>query len=181
MKKKLLTFALLLFLTVPAFSSTFDMCFTFGQQSMFTNLNGQEMYLGTNIGITKKIEASLWCESSITPDFFADNTFGVGMCYAFLGNRNTGTAVAGPGINMLINAGLLINDRTDEDYWSVTGAYVSLTPLTIGSPSLSHRERCFEIGCVYNWYKNEFRVIFSLFKLDWYFAGTYRDYDYRKM
>lgn len=153
-----------------------DVSLTFGHQSGLQNLEGLNVTYGLNVGLTKRLETSLWGESSLTPGFFQDNALGLSLSYAVMGDRSTGTSVPGSAINMFVNAGLLFTMHNPWDVFMPTTGYVSFTPLTLGSSVLGRRERMFEVGVAYNWAENRFAFFFSLFKFDYYVHGTWRDY-----
>ena len=153
-----------------------DVSFTFGHQAGLANIQGLNVVYGMNIGLTSRLETSVWGESTLTPHFFGDNSLGISLSWALMGTRSTGTRVPGSGINTYINAGIIASMHSDWGFFAPTTAYVSITPLTLGSPVIGRRERLFEVGVSYNWAQNRFGFFFSLFKFDYYVHGSWRDY-----
>lgn len=177
MKKALITMTVLTTLLFSALAGPYnDVSLTVGHQAGLRNLQGLNITYGVNVGLTKRLEGSIWAESMLTPDFFQDNALGLSLSYAVMGDRNTGTSVPGNAINMFVNAGLMLSMHNDWGVFAPTTAYVSFTPLTLGSSVLGRRERLFEVGVSYNWAQNRVGFFFSLFKFDYYIHGTWRDY-----
>ena len=131
-----------------------DVSLTVGHQAGLRNLQGLNVTYGVNVGLTKRLEGSI----------------------CVMGDRNTGTSVPGNAINMFVNAGLMLSMHNDWGFFAPTTAYVSFTPLTLGSSVIGRRERLFEVGVSYNWAENKVGFFFSLFKFDYYVHGTWRDY-----
>lgn len=154
-----------------------DVSFSFGHQIWQSNITGIDVYYGMNVGLTSRLEASLWGESMLTPDFFGRNAMGLSFSYALLGERSTGSKIAGPNMNTLLNGGIIFTMNNRWEVFMPTDLYLSITPLTVGSPVNGRRERLLEVGVSWNWFTNEFRVLFSLFKLDYYVRGSWRSYE----
>ncbi|MCR5731501.1 MAG: hypothetical protein K6G51_00965 [Sphaerochaetaceae bacterium] len=178
MKKFIL---LLIVLSVLVFSlsagDTHDVSLSFGQYSgpSFAKESLNLRY-GVNIGLTKRSEVMVWGASELTPNIFNHNKIGAGLSFALLGNRSTGSKVQGPSCNMLITAGLIAGRENDENEFRVTSCYLSVTPFTLGTPIMGRRERMFEVGAEYNWYKNKFSLFISVINFDYYIHGSWKDY-----
>ena len=101
MKKVLITMTVLTTLLFSALAGPYnDVSLTVGHQAGLRNLQGLNVTYGVNVGLTKRLEGSIWAESMLTPDFFQDNALGLSLSYAVMGDRNTGTSVPGNAINM---------------------------------------------------------------------------------
>lgn len=175
--KKILLVILLVLLILPLYAKDdhFDIGFTFGHQ-MSKFKDGINILTGMQLGLTSNLEMGLWLESTLTPGFFKENSVGLEFSYGLLGKRSTKSFVAGSGINTLLNVGLIVDKMNELEQMNLTSAYISITPLTVGSPISGMRERLITVGVLYNWHKNEFRVLFSLFKQDFYVRNTWREY-----
>ena len=178
MKKTAATFAILLICLSSLLAGPHnDVSLSFGHQGGgLENREGLNWSYGISLGLSPRVEMSAWGESTLTPTFFGDGALGLGFSFALLGERSTGSYVPGSAINMLLNTGMLLTLHNPWNIFIPTTFYVSLTPLTIGSPILGHRERLFEMGLAYNWAENSFSFYFSLFKFDYYVHGTWRDW-----
>lgn len=153
-----------------------DVALSFGHQAGLSNTQGLNLYYGMTVGLTSRLETSLWGESTLTPGFFRDNALGLSLSWALSGDRTTGTSVPGSAINMFINTGMMFTMHNDRNMFLPTTAYVSFTPLTLGSSVIGRRERFLEVGVSYNWAENRFGFFFSLFKFDYYVHGSWRDW-----
>ena len=177
MKKKIIAVVLLAILSLPLFADHFDISFFYGHQGAgVPNPEGINMTYGMNVGLTGRLEASIWLESMLTPNFFGDNALGLSVSFALLGERSTGGKISGASLNMLANAGIIFNTDNTRDLFLPTAAYLSITPLTLGNPIIGRRERLAEVGVLYNWMENSWGFFFSFLKLDWYARGSWKDY-----
>lgn len=176
--KKTAAFVLILAAAFSLYAGSYnDLSFTFGHQSGgIKNADGLNMMYGFNLGLSGRMEMGLWTESMLTPCFFSDNAVGLSFSFALLGPRSTGTSVPGSAINMFVNAGMMFTMHNPHDLFLPTTAYISITPLSIGSSVLGRRERFMEMGAAYNWFENEFIFFFSFLRLDYFITGTWRDY-----
>lgn len=131
--------------------------------------------LSFNIGLTSHLEMAAGMITELTPSIFNENTAFLEFSYALLGERSTASKVAGVGINTLISIGGFYTGVFNSDYQGA-GAYLSITPLTVGSPVTGHRERILKTNIGYDFINNRVIVSFSLLTFDFYVRGTYRDY-----
>ena len=176
MKRIVLLILLTLLLCTPLAADMHDVSISFGHQAGLPNPDGLDLSLGVNVGLSRHSEVSLWGEGQLTPGFMQDGALGLSFSYYFLGDRNTGTYVPGSAINMAINAGMMFTMHNPWNIFIPTTFYVSLTPVTLGSPVLGHRERFMEAGLSYNWAQNRFGFFFSFLRIDWYVRGSWRDF-----
>lgn len=175
MKKKILVILLLIVVSLPLFAGDhFDISLGFGHYTNFKKANSLSLYYGSTIGLTDRLELTFGGVSEVTPNVFNSNELQLGLAFAIMGQRSTSTKVAGSSINTLLGAGIIVSDVDGRVLPS--GAYINVTPVTIGTPIHGRRERAFEIGCQYDWFSNKFYVTFSFLKLDFYLRGSYRDY-----
>lgn len=173
--KKIIVILLLAVMTVPLFAGdTFDISLGFGHYTDFRKANTLSLCYGSTIGLTKRLELTVAGVSEVTPDPFSVNKLQIGMSFALMGDRSTGSRVAGSSINTLINAGVIVS--SENGGFLPSGAFLTVTPVTIGTPIHGRRERAFEMGAAYNWYDNSFSFIFSFLKLDYYIRGSWHDY-----
>jgi hypothetical protein len=167
-KRALLILFVLLVASASLFASSFDLSLFWGPHVNDFKAPGVGLATGMNVGITKRTEASLWLGTELTPDLFTDNTLALEVNFALLGVRNTGTAVAGSGINMLLGAGIMATSHNAEKAFRPTDVYLSLTPLTIGNPMLERRERGAKMMLSYNWEEKKVGFMFDLLLFDYY-------------
>lgn len=173
MKKKILVVLLLITLSLPLFAGDhFDISLGFGHYTNFKKANSLSLYYGSTIGLTDRLELVVGGVSEVTPNVFSANELQLGLAFAIMGQRSTATKVAGSSINTLVGAGLIVSDVDGRVLPS--GAYLNITPVTIGTPIHGRRERAFEIGCQYDWFTNKFNITFSFLKLDFYLRGSYK-------
>ncbi len=173
--KKIIAVLLLVLLSIPLFAGdTFDISLGFGHYTDFRKANTLSLYYGSTLGLTKRLELTLGGVSEITPDPFSVNELQIGVSFALMGERSTGSRVAGSSINTLINAG--INVTQAKGSFLPSGVFLTVTPITIGTPIHGRRERAFELGAMYNWFDNSFSFVFSFLKLDYYIRGSWHDF-----
>ena len=176
MKKRVLIIFIMLFSTLSLFAGDyFDISLGFGHYTDFKKANSLSLYYGSTIGLTDRLELTLGMVSEVTPQPFNNNELQVGLDFAIMGQRSTATRVAGSSINTLVGAGLIISQAKNS--FLPSGVFLSITPLTIGTPIHARRERAFEVGVAYDWFENKFKFTFSFIKLDFYVRGSWRDYN----
>lgn len=134
------------------------------------------MAWGVTMGISDDWELNLQANSALVPQFFGDTSVAILVQKSLLGQRSTGTRVAGLGVNTLLGAGLLFSDYFPGNYFFPTHILLSLTPLAVGNPISAKRERAFTVTLAYNFLTTQVSVLFDLVKYDFYLVGTYRDY-----
>lgn len=180
MRKLYITLVALVVLQTSLFAGTFDLGITLGTSAHW----GESVYdtsklklaWGVTVGISDDWELNVLANSALVPRFFGDTTVAILLQNSLLGQRSTGTRVAGLGVNTLLGAGLLLSDYFPGDYLLPTHILLSLTPLVVGNPISAKRERAFAVTLAYNFLTNQVSVLFDLVKYDFYVVGTYRDY-----
>ena len=173
--KKTIAIMILAVLCIPIFAGdTFDISLGFGHYTDYKKNNTLSLYYGATLGLTRRLEVTLGGVSEITPDPFCVNELQLGLSYAAMGERSTGSRVAGSSINTLVNTGIIVSQAKGS--FLPSGVFLTITPLTIGTPIHGRRERAFELGASYNWFDNSFSFIFSFLKLDYYIRGSWHDY-----
>ena len=180
MRKLYISLVALILLNASLFAGTFDLGITLGTTTHW----GENLYdssklklaWGVTVGVCDDWELDLQANSALVPDLFGDTTVAILMQRSLLGQRSTGTKVAGLGVNTLLGAGLLLTDYFPGDFLLPTHVLLSLTPLAVGNPISAKRERAFTLTLAYNFITNQVSVLFDLVKYDFYVVGTYRDY-----
>lgn len=161
-------------------AGTFDLGITLGTSAHWGerqyDSSKLKMAWGVSVGISDVWELDVQANSALVPHLFGDTTVSVLLQKSLLGQRSTGTKVAGLGVNTLLGAGLLFSDYFPGDYLMPTHILVSLTPLVVGNPISAKRERAFTVSLAYNFITTQVSVLFDLVKYDFYVVGTYRDY-----
>ena len=176
MKKRVAIIFIFLISSLSLFAGDhFDISLGFGHYADFKKANSLSLYYGSTIGLTDRLELTLGMVSEVTPEPFSSNELQIGLDFAIMGQRSTASRVAGSSINTLVGAGIIISQAKNS--FLPSGVFLSITPLTIGAPIHSRRERAFEIGCAYDWFENKFKFTFSFIKLDFYVRGSWRDYN----
>lgn len=165
----LVVFSLLLF-NLSA-SPYFDFALMLGQGNYTWPPEGIGVSYGASFGITDKMEVNLWGVSEVIPVPFSSNVLCAEVSYALLGQRNTGSKVSGININTIISLGGFY--RTDD---KGAGVMLGITPLSVGSPSLTKRERCLRTNIGWDFRNSRLLVMFSPMDVEIYFKGTYRDW-----
>jgi len=181
MKKWNICLVALILLQATLFAGTFDLGITLGTTSHWgeSSYDPSKLTLawGVTMGIKDDLELDLQANSALVPQFFGDTTVAILVQKSLLGQRSTGTRVAGLGVNTLLGAGLLLSDYYDPgNFMLPTHILVSLTPLIVGNPISTKRERAFTVTLAYNFITSQVSVFFDLIKYDFYLVGTYRDY-----
>lgn len=180
MKRLYISLVVLLLLHTSLFAGTFDLGITLGTSAHW----GEDAYdqsklklaWGLTMGISDDWELDLQANSSLVPFFFGDTTVAVLLQKSLLGQRSTGTKVAGLGVNTLLGAGVLLSDYFPGNFMLPTHVLLSLTPLVVGNPISAKRERAFTVTLAYNFITTQVSVLFDLLKYDFYLVGTYHDY-----
>ncbi len=180
MRKLCISLVALILLQTSLFAGTFDLGITLGTSTHWgeNTYDSSKLKLawGVTVGISDDWELNLQANSALVPYFFGDTTVAVLLQKSLLGQRSTGTKVAGLGVNSLFGTGLLFSDYFSGNIMLPTHILFSLTPLAVGNPILAKRERAFTVMLAYNFFTSEVSVIFDLVKYDFYLVGTYRDY-----
>lgn len=180
MKKRSLMVVVLVVLHTSLFAGTFDLGISLGTASHWgdTQYDNSRLKLawGVTLGLNPTWELDVQAHSALVPDFFGDTTVSVLVQKAFLGQRSTGTRVAGIGINSLVGAGVLFSTYNPLEVHLPSHVLLSITPLTVGNPISAKRERLLSVTLAYNFFTSEVSVLFNLLVYDFYLVGTYRDY-----
>ena len=173
MKKRFLIILLSILMLLPlsAKNKYFDFAFMIGQGNYTWPVKGIGVSYGFDVGLTDKIEFGFWGVSQVIPQPFKSNVLGGELSFALLGQRNTGSKVSGVNMNTLISLGGFW--KTDDNG---LGVMVGVTPLAVGSPALSRRERCLRTNIGWDFVNKKLLVVFSPMDVDIYIKGTYRDW-----
>ena len=181
MRKLCISLVSVLVLQTALFAGTFDLGITlgttahWGEQVQYDS-SKLKFAWGVTLGISDVWEVDLQANSALVPVFFGDTTVAMLLQKSILGQRSTGTNVAGLGVNTLLGAGLLLSEYFPGGYMMPTHFLFSLTPFTLGTPISTKRERMFSVMLAYNFFTSQVSVLFDLVKYDFYVVGTYRDY-----
>lgn len=172
MKKKIIT-ALLIAITaisvLPA--SATDFALMLGCGSFYSPKEGISVSYGMTAGLTESVDISLVGMTELIPDAGKRNIFMLEVGMTLLGKRNTGSKVAGVCVNSVVSLGAFY--RTDDNG---CGVYLGISPLTLGSPITSRRERGLRTNVGYDFVNRKVMVTFSPIDIEVYLAGTYRDW-----
>ena len=173
MKKKFLIILLsvLMLLPLSAKNDYFDFAFMIGQGNYNWPVDGIGVSYGFDMGLTDKIEFGVWGVSELIPQPFQSNIIGAEISFARMGQRNTGSKVSGVNMKTLLSLGGFW--KTDDNG---LGVMVGVTPLAVGSPALSRRERCLRTNIGWDFVNKKLLVVFSPMDVDIYVKGTYRDW-----
>ena len=173
MKKRILTVLtfLMLSLSILGAASTTDFALMLGCGNFYSPKEGIAVSYGMTVGLTKKIDLSFVGMSELIPDIGHRNLFMLEVGMSVLGNRNTGSKVAGVCVNSVFSLGAFY--RSDDNG---AGVYLGISPLTLGSPITSRRERGFRTNIGYDFRNRKLLVTFSPLDVEIYIAGTYRDW-----
>lgn len=178
--RKIYLLVVLALLQVSLFAGTFDLGITLGTTAHWGertyDTSKLKMAWGVTMGISDDWELNIQANSALVPQFFGDTSVAVLFQKSLLGQRSTGTRVAGLGVNTLFGAGLLFSDYFPGNFFLPTHILLSLTPLAVGNPISAKRERAFTVTLAYNVLTTQVSVLFDLVKYDFYLVGTYRDY-----
>ena len=181
MKKLYISLIVLILLHASLFAGASDLGITLGTTTHWgeSSYDSSKLTLawGVTVGISDDLELDLQANSTLVPQFFGDTTVAILLQKSLLGQRSTGTKVAGLGVNTLLGAGILLSDYYyPGNFLLPTHILVSLTPLVVGNPISTKRERAFTVTLGYNFITTQVSVFFDLLKYDFYLVGTYRDY-----
>ena len=173
MKKRVLIIliSILLLLPLSAKNNYFDFAFMLGQGNYTWPLEGIGVSYGVDMGVTDTVEFGVWGVSELIPQPFESNLLCAEVSIALMGQRNTGSKVSGVNMNTLISLGGFW--KTDDNG---LGIMVGVTPLAVGSPALSRRERCLRTNIGWDFVNKKLLVVFSPMDVDIYIKGTYRDW-----
>lgn len=149
-----------------------DLSFSLGLDQFDFN-NGISFSYGANLGLTSRLELDIWGISELIDKPFFENILGAELCFSIIGNRNTGSKIAGSGINTIVGLGAFYDTESEG-----VGPFFSITPLCIGSPITGKRERILRTGFGWDVKNESLLVTFSLVNIDIYAKGTYRDYEF---
>jgi hypothetical protein len=179
-KKLLLLGIIVLMITSPLFAGYFDLGITLGTNAHLyeKELDSSRMKLawGLSSGLTDVWEFDVQVDTRIMPSPFSSSSVSLLMQRTLLGQRSTGSAIAGVGVNTLMGAGIMISPYREEGTLGVSHVLLSLTPVTIGSPVMGKRERMLSLTLAYNLSNGQIGLLFDLIKYDFYVVGTYKDY-----
>lgn len=180
MHKRWVLMIVLAFLGLPVFAGYFDLAISLGTNTHLfeKQLDASRMKLGWGvcIGLTDTIEFDIQAGTELVPTFIGDTSVAFLLQKALLGQRSTGSRIAGVGVNTLLGAGFVVSPHTEDGTMGVSHLVVSITPLTIGSPVTGKRERLLGFSLAYNLWTDQVSLYFDLLTYDLYAVGTYRDY-----
>lgn len=180
MRKIFILLCIVLTVSVPLMAGTFDLGISLGTNvHLFErSLDPGRMKLGWGVtaGLTDTWELDVQVATELIPTFFGDSSVRLVLQHSLLGQRSTGTEVAGMGVNTLFGGGVLISPFREDGAYGITHLLVSLTPITIGSPMTGKRERLLGLTLAYNLETKQVGLLFDLVTFDFYMVGTYRDY-----
>ena len=173
MKKKILLLfvVLVLSLCVVSASPYNDFALMLGAGNFFNPSEGIAVSYGMTLGLTKTLDLSVTGMSELVPDIGNRNIFLLEIGMTISGARNTGSKVAGICINTEFSIGGFY--RTDN---GGAGVYLGISPLTIGSPTTTRRERSLRTNIGWDFVNRKLMVTFSPLDIEVYIVGTYRDW-----
>ncbi len=172
MKKKIISAALMLLLTLSVLpASAFDLALMLGCGNFYSPAEGVSVSYGVTAGLTESLDLSIVGMSELTPDIGRRNIFMLEVGMSLLGKRNTGSKVAGVCVNSVVSLGAFY--RSDNNG---AGVYLGISPLTLGSPITSRRERGLRTNVGYDFVNRKFIFTFSPIDIEVYLVGTYRDW-----
>ncbi|MGE4453906.1 MAG: hypothetical protein AB7D92_05180 [Sphaerochaeta sp.] len=180
MHKRMLLLGVVLLLSLPVFAGYFDLGITLGTNAHLyeKDLDSSRMKMawGISTGLTDMWELDIQADTRIIPDPFSSSSLSFLLQRTLLGQRSTGTAVAGVGINTMVGAGLMVSSYREDGALGVSHILLSLTPVSIGNPVSGKRERLLSLTLAYNLSNGQVGLLFDLIKYDFYVVGTYKDY-----
>ncbi|MGH0054193.1 MAG: hypothetical protein ACQ5SW_12455 [Sphaerochaetaceae bacterium] len=180
MHKKVLLIGMIVLFAFPLYAGVFDLGITLGTNTHFLEkaLDPSRIKVswGLSAGLNDVWELDLQTDTQLVPDPFATSSVSLLLQRTLLGQRSTGTAVSGVGINTLIGAGIMASPYREDGTFGVSHILLSLTPVTVGSPVAAKRERLLSLTLAYNLSNGKIGVFFDLIKYDFYVVGTYKDY-----
>lgn len=173
MKKTVIALVILV-LALPLYAGPYnDVSLSFGMDNYKWPMDGISFSYGVNIGITDRLELGAWGISELIDIPFSENVFGLEASYALIGKRNTGSIVAGSGINTLVGAGLFYSTKDKG-----IGPMITITPITIGSSISGRREKVLKTNAGWDAVNGKLFISCSLITIDIFVKGTYKDYEY---
>lgn len=167
----LLIIVLTIFSSLYAHSDSFDLALMVGSGSFKSPKDGISASYGITVGVTPYIDFSLVGISEIIPSIGENNVFLLEATTTLLGKRNTGSSVSGINLNSLLSLGIFYS-TIDKG----SGLYLGLTPLAVGSPTLTRRERALRTNVGWDFVNKKVFVTFSPIDIEVYLIGTYRDF-----
>ncbi len=173
MKKRIFTIMAVLILSLdilPAASTT-DFALMLGCGNFYSPTEGIAVSYGMTVGLSKKLDLSFVGMSELIPNAGERNLFMLEVGMSLLGNRNTESKVAGVCVNSVVSLGGFY--RTDNHG---AGVYLGISPLTLGSPITSRRERGLRTNIGYDFMNRKLFLTFSPLDIEIYIVGTYRDW-----
>lgn len=172
MKRIVFVLFILLFLVTPLFATSyFDFSLMVGQGNYTWPLDGIGVSYGMTFGLTDTLELDVWGVSEVIPEPFGSTLLGAELSLSLLGQRNTGSKVSGVNMNSIISLGGFW--KSDDNG---CGVMVGITPVAIGSPSLTKRERCLRTNIGWDFRNSRLIVVFSPLDVEVFLKGTYRDW-----
>lgn len=167
----LLIIVLTIFSSLYAHSGSFDLALMVGSGSFKNPKDGISASYGVTVGITPYIDFSLVGISEIIPSIGKNNVFLFEATTTLMGKRNTGSSVSGINLNSLLSLGAFYSTIDKGG-----GLYLGLTPLAVGSPTLTRRERVLRTNVGWDFVNKKVFVTFSPIDIEVYLIGTYRDF-----
>ncbi|MDD7200487.1 MAG: hypothetical protein SPF89_01690 [Sphaerochaetaceae bacterium] len=157
----------------------FDLGVTMGTRSHYFEEKYDESKLAVQYGLTMGLsdvyELDVTGTSEVVPDFFegTNTTMQVLLQRSLLGERNTGTAVSGIGLNTLLGFGVGLSTYHESGEFYPTHLLFSLTPVTIGTPMMGKREKLCTLTLAVNIYDKSVSLYFDLMSFDFYLLGSW--------
>ncbi len=180
MHKRMLLLGVVLLFSLPVFAGYFDLGITLGTNAHLyekdLDPSRMKMAWGVSTGLTDMWELDIQADTRIIPDPFSSSSLSFLLQRTLLGQRSTGTAVAGLGINTMVGAGVMVSSYQEDGALGISHILLSLTPVTIGNPVSGKRERLLSLTLAYNLSNGQVGLLFDLIKYDFYVVGTYKDY-----
>lgn len=173
MRKRILLLIIVLVLSVSVVSasSCTDLALMLGCGNFFNPSEGIAVSYGMTLGLTKNLDLSVVLMSELVPAPGGRNLLMAEVGYTLFGARNTGSKVAGVCVNTVLSIGGFY--RTEN---RGAGVYLGVTPLTVGSPSTTRRERGLRTNIGWDFVNRKLMVTFSPIDIEIYILGTYRDW-----
>jgi len=157
----------------------FDLGVTLGTRSHYFEEKYDDSKLavqyGLTLGLSDVYELDVTGTSEVVPDFFegTNTTMQVLLQRSLLGERNTGTAVSGIGLNTLLGFGVGLSTYHETGEFYPTHLLFSLTPVTIGTPMMGKREKLCSLTLAVNIYDKSISLYFDLMSFDFYLLGSW--------
>lgn len=130
---------------------------------------------GLTLGLSDVYELDVTGTSEIVPDFFEAKSTSMQILLqrSLLGERNTGTAVSGIGLNTLLGFGVGLSTYHETGEFYPTHLLFSITPITIGTPMMAKREKLCTLTLAVNIYDKSVSLYFDLLSFDFYLLGSW--------